>query len=126
MLDQVLLSNSYVDYAVRGCTAAHNATYATNGASALTHVTGRRVDLTRHFLWPYGTPLAVMDHSVNTFRFQPTAVYGISLGSVDEPNGGTLVVIPGQGPRPYVRRDVRDLKMCLRQMPELEKEALVS
>jgi len=53
-------------------------------------------------------------------------VYSISLGSVGEPNGGTLVVIPGQGPRPYIRRDVRDLKMCLRQMPELENEEAFS
>ena len=70
LLDQVMFTNAFWNWAIEGSTYAHNAVYVTGGASALQHMTGRKVDLAKEFKFPFGTPLAVMDHQDLHFRFQ--------------------------------------------------------
>lgn len=123
MLDQVTLGKSFWSWAVRTAMSAHNGTYVTDGAVALTHMTGYVPDLRKDFQFPFGTPVAIKDHQIDSFRFAPQGVYGIAICSTLNGNGGTWVYVPGRNrEKPLVRFDIRDLGMYLQPVAELERE----
>lgn len=123
MLDQVMLGPRTWSWAVLAAIDAHNATYITDGASAIQHVTSYAPDLSKEFLFAFGTPVAVMDHRLNAPRFSPNAVFAVAIRSTMKRNGGTYVFIPGENRHlPMVRKDIRDMRMFLRQKPQLYQE----
>jgi len=122
MLDQVTLSKRFWNWATKAAMDCHNASYISNGKTAFEHMTGRRPNLTRDFKFPFGTPVMVKDHDRDSFRFTPQAVYGVTLCSTTNSNGGIYVYIPSVYTKPVVRFDIRDLKMVLHSVPRLVKQ----
>jgi hypothetical protein len=68
-------------------------------------------DLAKNFKFPFGCPLSAIPPTDRSWKYAPSAEFGIALGASPNNNGSTLVYIPGKGLKPRERYDVSLLKV---------------
>ena len=128
MSDQYTLGPTYWDYATAFWVKGHNATPndKTEGASPVEMVTGVKPDAERDFKFPFGCPVTITNikgREGNTY--DTVNDFGIAIGSSDNGNGATKVIINGKESRPYFERlHVLPLKLYNRKITNEERQTL--
>ena len=118
LASQKILGPAFYDHAVRAHCLASNAVTIHEGYSAQAWMTGASPDM-NDFRFPFGTPIGSFEQMPNDPKFKMKGQFAVSLDGTLNGNHGTMVYIPGRGMKPFVRFDVRDLKILQRPLPTL-------
>jgi hypothetical protein len=109
--DQHLLNSSFWTYALNHWILAANATPISGETSPVEQVTGRSIDISRMFRFPFGCP-------VTSTKEQPKVAFpavksemGICLGAYAENDKSILLYIPGRRLKEFPRTNVQTLKI---------------
>jgi hypothetical protein len=126
LTDQYTLGASSWDYALAFWTKTHNSipNSLTNKQSPHEVVTSQQPDAS-HFRFPFGCPVTatnVMGREGATYDV--INEFGIAIGSNDNGNGATKIIIPGRPTKPYFERlHVEALKFSASNpSPEIKSE----
>jgi len=122
--DQKLLGPAFYDLAVVAQCMARNIVRIYNGVSLYFHMTGIMPDI-NDFKFPFGTPVVTFEQLNSDAKFKPKGQFGITVGGTYNGNHGILVYIPGRGMKPFVRYNVKDLKMITRPVPIMEIQEVI-
>jgi hypothetical protein len=116
LLDQSSLGATWWDYAVEqwirtaNC-RPHKNEWLNLPLSPVEIITSKSPDVSKEHKFPFGCPVSAMPPVDRTWKYAPSAEFGVAVGSSPHQNGSTLVFIPGKGIKPKERFDVTLLKV---------------
>ena len=105
LLDQHSLGATWWDYAVEqwirtaNC-KPHKNEWMNLPLSPLEIITSKSPDVARDHKFPFGCPVSAIPPVDRTWKYAPSAEFGVAVGSSPNQNGSTLVFIPGKGLSP--------------------------
>ena len=111
MVDQFALSAKWWCYAVESWVLTANTHPMSQDTSPIELVTGRTVDISSTFQFPFGCPVTATNIDGRAQHYSTASEFGIAVGSVPGHNKGTLVLLPGRGSTVLPRFDVLPLKL---------------
>ena len=109
--DQHLLNSSFWTYALNHWILAANATPISGDMSPVEQVTGRSIDISRMFRFPFGCPVTSTKEQAKVAFPAVKSEIGICLGAYAENDKSILLYIPGRRLKEFPRMNVQTLKI---------------
>jgi hypothetical protein len=109
--DQHLLNSSFWTYALNHWILAANSTPIAGYTSPVEQVTGRSVNISRMFRFPFGCPVTSTKEKAKVSFPDVKSEMGICLGAYAENDKSILLYIPGKRLKEFPRLNVQTLKV---------------
>ena len=109
--DQHLLNSSFWTYALNHWILSANATPVSGEVSPVEQVTGRSIDISRMFRFPFGCPVTSTKEQAKVAFPGVKSEMGICLGAYAENDKSILLYIPGRRLKEFPRMNVQTLKI---------------
>ena len=109
--DQHLLNSSFWTYALNHWILSANATPISGETSPVEQVTGRSIDISRMFRFPFGCPVTSTKEQAKVAFPAVKSEMGICLGAYAENDKSILLYIPGRRLKEFPRMNVQTLKI---------------
>ena len=109
--DQHLLNSSFWTYALNHWILSANATPISGHTSPVEQVTGRSVNISRMFRFPFGCPVTSTKEQAKVKFPDVKSEMGICLGAYAENDKSILLYIPGKRLKEFPRMNVQTLKV---------------
>jgi hypothetical protein len=109
--DQHLLNSSFWTYALNHWILSANATPIAGETSPVEQVTGRSIDISRMFRFPFGCPVTSSKEQAKVAFPDVKSEMGICLGAYAENDKSILLYIPGRRLKEFPRMNVQTLKI---------------
>ena len=109
--DQHLLNSSFWTYALNHWILSANATPISGEISPVEQVTGRSIDISRMFRFPFGCPVTSTKEQAKVAFPSVKSEMGICLGAYAENDKSILLYIPGRRLKEFPRMNVQTLKV---------------
>ena len=109
--DQHLLNSSFWTYALNHWILSANATPIAGHTSPVEQVTGRSVNISRMFRFPFGCPVTSTKEQAKVNFPNVKSEMGICLGAYAENDKSILLYIPGKRLKEFPRLNVQTLKV---------------